>query len=213
MGIGGRNPVLSPLRALTIRLVEITRGVLTEEIPLSELSVRLRALADFIDREQPAGEKAKVTAVELQKAAALEVYAYWLKATGRNAAAYKFTNERRSKVLARLKSGASVMDIKAAIDYVSTNDWHQGKNDNSQKYDDLITICANDTRVENYRNLSRNYDESPGAERSGGGSELATMGEAEQLNREAKTALKKGDFDGYDSVQRKLGELRVGGVS
>lgn len=80
---------------------------------------------------------------------ALDVFRYWVKATGRTANA-KFSQDRRTKVEARLREGYTVAQLKAAIDGCAATPHNQGKNDRGTRYDDLELICRGGSNVERY---------------------------------------------------------------
>lgn len=197
---------MSQDREMALRLTDALRRMLGGETAAA-IATDLREIADaMVAGAAPSAP----SPLEAQKATAKELYHYWIRATGRNPAAFKDTSERRSKVLARLKDGFSAGDIKAAIDYASTSEFHQGKNDRKQRYDDLTTICMNETRLENYRNLSRGLNEAPGAYRESSQGELAQYGADgdSDLTNEAKAALKRGDMDAYSDAQHRLRQRR-----
>lgn len=180
--------------------------LLSGQLAARALPAQLRELAEWIEgqaaapQQKTSGPK-KVTTVR-------EIYEYWLHATKRTATRYKLTGERRTKIEARLRS-YSVEDIKKAIDYVAQSDFHQGENDRNQRYDDITTICANDTRMENYRNML-GVDEMPGTYRTRGGepSNLVSFSDASMLRNKSAEALQKGDLDAYDQSERDLQRLR-----
>lgn len=96
-----------------------------------------------------------------------DVFDYWRARLGYKTA--KLTNDRKSKVAARLREGYSVEDIKAAIDGCAGSAWHTGDNPNGKRYDDLTLICRNGSKLEHFREAARKsggkgYDESAIAE-------------------------------------------------
>lgn len=203
---------LKPGRLVAVRLSEMLSALLSGATAARQLPAQLRELADWIeskgqdipDAEKKKGQPKKATAVR-------EVYEYWLEATGRSATRYKLTAERRSKIEARLR-GFSIEDVKKAIDYVAQSEFHRGDNDRNQRYDDITTICVNDTRMEGYRNLQET-DETPGLYRSKNEEQgnLIRLDEAGRLRKQAQEALKKGDMNAYNESNQQLSRLRNNG--
>jgi hypothetical protein len=194
---------LSPGRMVATRLSEMLHQLLSGQVAARALPGQLRELANWIEGQ--AGEQKQAKGPK-RATAVREIYEYWLKATERSAARHKLTAERRTKIEARLRS-FSVADVKKAIDYVAQSPFHRGENDRNQRYDDITTICVNDTRMEGYRNML-DVDETPGAHRTGEAGNLVSFSEAARLRGEAAKALQKGDLDAYDQSQRELRRLR-----
>lgn len=74
------------------------------------------------------------------------VYTHWLEATKRSTTRTKLTKERRDKIKARLKT-YTVDELNQAIDFYATDPFHSGDNDSGKRYDDIVTILRNDTKV------------------------------------------------------------------
>ena len=81
--------------------------------------------------------------------AASMVFFYWLKAMGKTDK-IKFTPRRKKAVLARLKSGYSVDDLKQAIDGCAMSPFHMGQSESGVVYDDLELICRNPEKVDGF---------------------------------------------------------------
>lgn len=62
----------------------------------------------------------------------------------------KFTNDRKAKVMARLKEGYSMEDICKAIDGCANSPHHMGKNDTGTVYNDLTLICRTGSKLEQF---------------------------------------------------------------
>lgn len=62
----------------------------------------------------------------------------------------KLTSDRRLKIKARLKT-YSPFSIIWAICGCGASDFHQGKNDNNKKYNDITLICRNDSKIEGFQ--------------------------------------------------------------
>ena len=80
-----------------------------------------------------------------------EVFVYWLKTMDKNGSA-KFTAQRKQKIIARLRSGYTVDQIKTAIFNCANNSFNMGQNESGKVYDDLTLICRDDTKLEQYIN-------------------------------------------------------------
>lgn len=202
---------MNPARVTAARLAEMLYGLLAGELMAGPLATQLRELADFVEGAKTA-EETDPTRRPKRATAVRAVYEYWLQRTSRNPAAHKLTSERRTKIESRLRM-FSVAEICEAIDFVAASDWHRGNNDHGQRYDDITTICMNDTKLETYRNRNRGQaDESPGQDRRGmAGAMEPAFEESEEtrLSRQSREALKAGDQDAYNDAQRRLGELRA----
>jgi hypothetical protein len=84
--------------------------------------------------------------------AALEVFKDW-----RDVMEYPdaiFNAKTRTSVIARLKEGYSVENLKLAIRGILFSKFHMGENDKSMIYDRLSTICRDGDQVEGFKNLS-----------------------------------------------------------
>lgn len=86
-----------------------------------------------------------------------EVFDYWCKveaATGgqgspeRGSRKPKLTNDRRSKIRARLAEGIDVDDLKRAIAFYAKDPHHAGDNDRGTRFTDLTTTLKNGSKVE-----------------------------------------------------------------
>lgn len=86
------------------------------------------------------------------------VFTAWVQATGRDAARVKLTEQRRKRIAARLKDGYSVADLTDAVHGVTRSDFHMGKNDLGQRYDDIGTVLRDGAQVEKFRDLWRAAD-------------------------------------------------------
>jgi hypothetical protein len=81
-----------------------------------------------------------------------EIYEFWKRATSRNGST-QLTAGRRTAVKARLDEGREVAFIKRAIANVATSPFHQGKNDQHRRYDDLTLICRNGEKLEQFAEM------------------------------------------------------------
>ena len=78
-----------------------------------------------------------------EKSDCVVVFEYW-KEVMQKANNTKLTSDRRQKINARLKT-YTVDELKQAIDECKLSDFHMGKNDRSEVYNDLSTIMKNDS--------------------------------------------------------------------
>lgn len=78
--------------------------------------------------------------------AELSVFKHWQTVMAHPDA--KLTNDRKTKIKARLDEGYTVEQLKFAIDGCRLSPFHMGDNDRSTKYDDLNVICKNGAKVE-----------------------------------------------------------------
>ena len=78
----------------------------------------------------------------------LELFRYWIQATGRNENQLKLSRERRSRVRARLRDGYSVEQIKRAIDGYAASSWHNGDNPAGKRYDTFDLIVRSGEKIE-----------------------------------------------------------------
>jgi hypothetical protein len=63
----------------------------------------------------------------------------------------KLDAKRKRAIAARLKDGYSVDDIKQAIDGCRQSDWHMGRNDRQQPFNDIELICRDAAKVDGFR--------------------------------------------------------------
>jgi hypothetical protein len=104
------------------------------------------------NRKQETGKKKEVAPPAATPLVA-EVFGHWVEVTGRNGRT-KLTTMRRKAVAARLKEGYTVDDLRQAIDGCARSPFHQGQNDRQTKYDDLVLICRDGERVEQFQRIA-----------------------------------------------------------
>ncbi len=89
-----------------------------------------------------------------------EVFNYWIEKLGHTKA--KFTRDKKGKIVARLKEGFSVDELKRAIDGCAASSYHMGDNDNGKTYDSISLIFRNAEKVESFWGYlgkkEQNYD-------------------------------------------------------
>lgn len=81
-------------------------------------------------------------------AQAQEIFEFWKSVFGKNAST-QFSDKRKAKVIARLKDGYSIDEIKKAITNVSQNEFNV-----VNEYIDLELICRDVEHFERYRDLT-----------------------------------------------------------
>ena len=89
---------------------------------------------------------------------AQDIFEFWCTTMKKGKSA--FSVERKNKVLARLKEGYTVQDIKTAITNCSNTPHNMGQNSNGKKYNDLELICRNTTKLEGFRDNPGNLNTS-----------------------------------------------------
>jgi hypothetical protein len=186
------DPKPSRGRELAARLADMLHRYLTGRALPDKLSVELRKLADWIDSERaPAVAKEREQWGEQVQ----DVFRYWKAATGKKLA--KLTPERRIKVLARLKDGTSVAQMKRAIDGVCSSGFHSGANSDGKTFLELEMICRNATNVERYAEMA---EQAP--------TELVRESHADarldDLRATAAQYLKEGNTSAYNETQREI---------
>lgn len=105
----------------------------------------LRKIADAFEKLD-ASKKVKTEDVK-------EVFAFWVKETGRDPTRTKLTPERDRRIRGRLRDGYSVSDVKAAVANVARSTFHMGENDRGVTYSDITLICRSGSQLEQYRDM------------------------------------------------------------
>jgi hypothetical protein len=95
----------------------------------------------------PSGESKPLESTQTTYAVVV-VYQHWQAVMSKPKA--KLTPERKRKVMARIKEGYTVDDLKAAVDGCKASAWHQGANADGKVFDDLELICRDGKRVEQF---------------------------------------------------------------
>ena len=73
----------------------------------------------------------------------------------------KLTKERRQKIIARLKDGYTVDQIKQAVLGCSMTPHNMGKNENSKLYNDIELICRSATNLERFASNTQQVTHQP----------------------------------------------------
>ena len=177
-------------RAIGARLATALHRYLAGELDEATLVRGLRRLAADIEgqrvlrvQEPASGEQAR--AVEV-------VFGWWQQRCEQPKA--KLTPGRRRVVLARLREGYTVEQVKQAISACSASPWHMGVNDRKVVYNDLTLICRSGEKLEAFLAL-------------GGGS--AEDPEIEVLQRGALQALQEGRTDDYNRTNARISSLQA----
>lgn len=76
-------------------------------------------------------------------------FEYWRKITGREGKVCEFTGARKGTMIARIRAGATLNDIKLAVCGILANHWHKERNMNEISY-----ICRNGETFERFLNLA-----------------------------------------------------------
>jgi hypothetical protein len=203
-------PPKSGLRELAARITNVLADLLAGRLEPMDVPDRLRRIADWVEAgrvDEVAARSAREAAAEASvQAMAHEVYAYWLRATKRSPTSTKFTAERRRHVTARLRDGYSVEKIRRAIDVCAASPFHQGDNDRNTRYDDLINICRNATRLEQLieQGTGLGSTEQLALAPVGGRDE-----ELERLRQDAAKALREGRHADYRAINDRTRALRA----
>ncbi|MEW6212726.1 MAG: hypothetical protein AB1631_30655 [Acidobacteriota bacterium] len=79
---------------------------------------------------------------------AQEAFDYWRERLNHPDA--KFTDDRRRKVVARLREGYTLEQIKRGIDGCAASSFHRGENDTHTLFDDLELICRSGSKLEGF---------------------------------------------------------------
>ena len=87
-----------------------------------------------------------------------EVFDHWCAVMKKNNA--KFSEDRKTKIRARLKEDYSVDQIKLGIAGCALSDWHMGRDarTNGKSYNDIKKICENAEKLEWFIELAEDYD-------------------------------------------------------
>lgn len=95
------------------------------------------------------------------------VFEHWVKVMGRDPSRTKLNAKRREKLRARRREGYSDEMLCRAVDGCSLSEFHMGKNDRGEKYNDLDTILKDGTTVE--KHAARAEERRPKPENKGNG--------------------------------------------
>lgn len=90
-----------------------------------------------------------------EREAAQRIFDAWVIATGRDGFRTRLTKDRLGKIRARFSEGFSEQDLVDAAKGIALSDFHMGKNDRRQKYDDLTVALRDGSQVEKFRDLYR----------------------------------------------------------
>lgn len=184
---------VNPARELATRLAAVLHKHLSGRAEPASIAKELKSIVAWIERGQPEPQKGKKTD-DAEEKVVLELFQYWLRATGRAGGQTKLTDKRRTRIRARLRDGYTVRDLRAAIDGCANSAFHKGENDRNQRYDDLELIFRNGENVEKFRDMD------------GGGEPAPTVESGAQ--RAMREALSKGDMDAYDRAKASLSSRR-----
>jgi hypothetical protein len=152
--VPGAPEVVKPVkRATTARASLATLPGLLEAESMSGSSMVLSGAPDGAEELETTiadPERAKLLA---EKTAVHEVFHYWVKATGKDAARTKLSPERVVLIRSRLKT-FSVKDLKLAIAGCVSSPFHSGGNSEGKVFNELDLIFRNTTKVEYFRDMA-----------------------------------------------------------
>jgi hypothetical protein len=86
------------------------------------------------------------------------VFNHWREVMDHPRAKFGKDDERIKKVIARLKDGYTVEDLKAAVDGCAKTPHNMGENERGQRYDGLHVICKNGDNVDRFMRTAANPD-------------------------------------------------------
>ena len=81
-----------------------------------------------------------------------QVFNHWKLVMGKTDQT-KLTNDRKSKINARLKEGYSVHQLQQAAIGCSLSTWHMGQNDGARKHNSIDLIYRNGSKVEEFADM------------------------------------------------------------
>lgn len=178
---------------------EIARGIasalhefLARKIDHVVLAGRLRKVASLAERAPILAERVPVKA-DQHATAFDQVFRYW---QGRMGHPQAKPGPRRSKVLARLREGYSVDQLRMAIQGCAASPHHMGENATKTRYDDLTLICRDGAKVEFFMGIAK--------ERGATRDEAPIDAARAKLEAEADEALAAGDTDTYNALQERM---------
>lgn len=191
------KPVVNRDRDIAKDVAAVLTEFLARRIDGVVLAGRLRRIALIAERAPVLAAPGPTKADEHAQAFD-QVFSYWAKRMGHPQAK---PGPRRNKVLARLREGYSVAQLKRAIAGCAASPHHMGKNDRKQRYDDLTLICRDGAKVEWFIGIA---NEHVGAAADNTDDPLAAADE-----RAAERALAEGRIDDYNAIQERMKQHAV----
>ncbi len=187
--------MMSRPRKIATRLARISHAYLDGKLDEQRLVVGLLKLAADIEADRVGNPPAKA----LEDLVALEcvrrVFAHWQKRMTKARA--KLTDGRKRVILARLKDGYTLDQLKQAIDACCASEFHMGENEQSTAYNDLTLILRSGERLEQFLAM---------ADRQGPATTESP--EVQRLLRESAEAMQRGDTAAYNDANNRLREAR-----
>lgn len=180
-------------REIAQRVADALADFLGRKIDGVALAGRLRKVALVAERV-PTLAPAAPTKAEQHASEFDQVFAFWQKRMGHPQAK---PGPRRSKVMARLREGYTVAQLKLAILGCGASAHHMGENGQKTRYDDLTLICRDGAKVEWFmaigkeRGVTRADDSIVDPKRAA-------------LEAEADEALAAGRTDDYNALQERM---------
>jgi uncharacterized phage protein (TIGR02220 family) len=125
-----------------------TRLVQKQDFPIKEEPDHLTRSLNQITKPEGGNKVSPPSKEEKRKAEVEEIFNYW-KSVMANPHA-KLTDDRKTKISARLDEKYTVEQIKQAIDGCKASPFHMGDNDKRQRYNDFDLICRNGAKLEGF---------------------------------------------------------------
>ncbi len=127
----------------------------------------------------------------------IDVFAYWARVTDRLGS--KLTEDRVTKIRARLREGYTAEDLKAAIAGCAADAFYAGENDRKTRYDTLEVILRNGSNVERFRDMSKgvSFEDATKPKAAVTDDQLEWDRETVRLDAVAKGFLKSKEMEKY----------------
>lgn len=167
----------------------------TRPVPTRPDDLRESPNGDLSNSDKPSSDVEDVRAV----------FTHWLAITKHDAARTKLTKERRAKIVARLREGYTVDQLKQAIDGCAKSPFHSGDNDRGQRYDDIVTTLKSGSSVEQHIERLTGSATSRGRAAASSDEELREM--AARLEREGRTYYRPRSRGGMAPVSKTFEEI------
>lgn len=192
------TPPLSKARKVATRLARITHAYLDGKLDDERLVAVLLRLAADVEGDRVGKSPAKAVEDKVELEAARRVFQHWQKRMVKPKA--KLTDGRKRVVLARLKDGYTLKQLKQAIDACSASEFHMGDNDRKTPFNDLTLILRSGEKLEQFLEQATAVDP-----------EVNDPPEIRRLQLEAADAMQRGDTDAYNDANTRISALRATG--
>ena len=186
----------SKARKIATRLARITHAFLDGKLDDERLVTVLMKLAADVEGSRVGKEPTKAVEDLVAQEAARRVFEHWQKRMVKPKA--KLTDGRKRVVLARLKDGYTLAQLKQAIDACSASEFHMGDNDRKTPFNDLTLILRSGEKLEQFLEQATTGDP-----------EVNDPPEIRRLQHEAADAMSRGDADAYNSANSRISAIRA----